>query len=131
MNRINPLYLLLLSFVIVFISLSMLTSEKNQLMSKSEESIVFEKMSVNFIGLKKEWFNKNEIKKQINILTNEFKSRKVDISTLFEDKKAVIKLNSQNKSIIESFVNKLLNNKFLINKLEISKNSVLVEVSIK
>lgn len=131
MNRINPLYLLLLSFIIVFISLSMLASEKNLFLSKIEESRLFEKMSVDFIALKKEWFDKNEIKKQINVLTNNSKFRKADIITTFEDKKAVIKLNSQDKNIIESFVNKILNNKFLINKLEISKTSVFVEVSLK
>ncbi len=131
MNRINPIYFLLLCFMVVIMSFSILSDSKNELIQKNEKKLAFEQTVHTYLGLKKGWFEKIETQQQIKYILNDFTFKKAKISSTIQNKKAIIKLKTKDKKTIKQFVNKLLNKKLLINKLDISKTTVIVEVSIK
>ena len=109
----------------------MVIQNKNALKIKSEKATIFEKSAAEFSTLKKGWFNKNETKKQIHYLVKDRKFKNAEVIKTDEKTKTIIQLKSKDKNVVNQFVNKLLNKKLLINKLDITKSSVNVEVSVK
>lgn len=131
MNRINPIYILLLCLTISLVSFSLLFDIKKELLSNTEKLSNFKNTASTFVSLKKDWNNKQEIQKQISNLSNEITSKKAKLLISFEKRVATIKLETSEKKVLNRFVNKLLNKKLKINKLDIRSNYVFVEVSLK
>lgn len=130
MNRINPIYILLLCLTLTILSFTTLTNVKNEVTLKSVDAENLEKSALKYSSLKKDWFTKEEIEKQIKYLIKDNSFKNADITTNFDRKTAMIKLKTKDEKIIHKFVNKLLNKKFIIKKLEITSRSVLVEVDL-
>ncbi len=131
MNRINPLYILFLFITFAIISFSMVKDVKSEFNNNVKKSLSFNKMAIEYASLKNNWFDKREIQRKINNLRNEIKVKNGKLEISISKKIAIIKLHTNEKEVIAKFVNKILNKKLLINKLDITRNQVFVEVNLK
>ena len=128
MNRINPLYLLLLCFTITFISFITLSSIKADLAENSKKFELFKQKAISFTDLKKSVGSKKESLSQINLIMKSFKEQ--NISSDIIKSKAIIKLQTTQKKLVQNFLNKFLNKKLKITAMEITKSYVVIEVAL-
>lgn len=129
MNKINPLYILLLFVCITLISFVSLGNIKNDYKISNEELYVFSQNAREYNLIKNSWINKNEIKNRAKNVLRYFSSKDYDKS---ENKNSInIKFKTFNKKILSKFLNKILNQKFIFTKLEITQSTVLVQIRLK
>ena len=131
MNRINPLYLIALTVTILFISLYSLNNEKTTFIEKKEELKLIQEKSKDYKSYKESWNNEAFVDKTIdNILkSRQFSNQKVLRAKTKNSLK--IKIESTNPNILNIFLNKILNKKLTIKKLEIEKSFINVEIGIR
>ncbi len=126
MNKINPLYLLLLFTVITFVSFFTLELNKNEVKKSFASLNSFSKTANEYSLIKNVWLNKNKIKRDINALLRSLTSEKITKTELVDSIK--IKMESKNEKKLSAFLNKLLNANFLFLKLEITQDVVFAEI---
>ena len=130
-NRINPIYIVLLLIILVFVSYSLVNTEKNnRVINNNQLSVTLKKVD-EYNEYKKNWYNKEKVLSELNLIlkSSSFKNKK---QLKVETKNTIkIKLESANSKDLTKFLNKILNNKFLINKLELNKNFVFIEIGFK
>lgn len=131
MNRLNPLYLVLLFLTLVFISFFSLLNEKKLYLEKVDESRLFEQKASEFQSLISYWKNEKFINKTIDeILKNSlFKNEQITKTASKESIK--IKIESSNPQVLDNFLNRFLNKQLIIKNLEIDKNFISLEVGLK
>jgi hypothetical protein len=131
MNRINPLYLIALTFTVLFISFYLLNNEKNLFTEKKNELVLIKQKAKDFKSYNKSWNNESFINKTLdNILrSRQFLNQKVLRAKTKNSIK--VKIQSTNQNILNTFLNKILNKKLSIKKLQIEKNFVNVEIGIR
>jgi len=130
MKRINPLYLIALSLTILFISFYVLNNEKIILIEKKDELNLIIKKAKDYKLYKESWNNEIFVSKTLdNILKNrKFLNQKVLRAKTKNSVK--VKILSSDQKILNAFLNKLLNKKLIIKKLEIEKSFINVEIGI-
>ena len=130
MNRINPLYLIALSLTIVFISFYLLNNEKISFIEKKDELSSIKQKAKEYKSYKDSWRNEKFVDKTLNsILKNrQFFNQKVLRAKTKNSVK--VKIQSSNQKILNAFLNKILNKKLIIKKLEIDKSFINVEIGI-
>lgn len=131
MKRLNPLYIILLFLVVVLISFFKLAeykkSYKEELGSLNEVKIKIK----DYNNLTSTWKNEQYATKILNQLSNNrvFKSAKISKS---KNKRFIsFKIESKNPRILDNFLNKILNKKLVIEKLELQKEFIDLQVGIK
>lgn len=131
MNRLNPLYLVLLFLTLVFISFFSLSNEKKLYLEKVNESRLFEQKASEYQSLISYWKNEKFINKTIDeILKNSlFKNEQITKTASKESIK--IKIESSNPQVLDNFLNRFLNKQLIIKNLEIDKNFISLEVGLK
>ena len=131
MNRLNPLYLVLLFLTLVFISFFSLLNEKKLYLEKVDESRLFEQKASEYQSLISYWKNEKFINKTIDeILKNSlFKNEQITKTASKESIK--IKIESSNPQVLDNFLNRFLNKQLIIKNLEIDKNFISLEVGLK
>ncbi|WP_108064278.1 hypothetical protein [Poseidonibacter lekithochrous] len=131
MNRLNPLYVIALSFTIVFVSFFLLNTESKNYDLKTKEFNIIAVKAKEYKQFKASWNNKSFVNKTLNqiLRSSTFKNQKV----LRVNGKNSIKLKmiSSNQKILNSFLNKLLNKKLIIKKLELNKSYIDLEIGLK
>lgn len=131
MNRLNPLYVIALSFTIVFVSFFLLNTESKNYDLKIKEFNTISVKAKEYKQFKASWNNKSFVNKTLNqiLRSSTFKNQKV----LRVNGKNSIKLKmiSSNQKILNSFLNKLLNKKLIIKKLELDKSYIDLEIGLK
>ena len=130
-NRINPLYIIILLLVMIFVSYSLLIKEKNNSFENNKQLVKTLKKVDEYNEYKQNWYNKKKVLSELNlILSNRvFKNQK---QLKVQNKNAIkVKLESNNSKVLSNFLNKILNKRFLINNLELNKKFVLVEIGFK
>ena len=131
MNKLNPLYILVLVFTILVISFIKLEDLKNNYNTQSSYLSSFDSKAKLYNEHKKTWFNEKNVAKKIDIIikSSVFKNEKI-LKT--QNKNFIkIKIESPNPRILDKFLNRVLNEKFLIKKLDIKKRSILMEIGFK
>ncbi len=131
MNKLNPLYILVLVFTILIISFVKLNDVKKDYALESSLVNSFDEKAIVFNDYKKTWFNeKVTIGKLESILKSSiFKNEKI-LKT--QNKNLIkVKIESSNPKILDKFLNRILNEKFLIKKLDINKRSIFIEIGFK
>ena len=129
MNKINPLYILLLLVLLTFVSFFILDLKKEENKKSFESLNIFSNTATQYAHIKKDWLNKNKIKRDINIILRNFRSEqlvKVELPASIK-----IKMETKNEKKLAAFLNKLLNSNFIFIKLEITQNLVLAEIRLK
>lgn len=131
MNRLNPLYVVLLIFTIVFVSFFSLSNEKNLYKEKVEESTQLEQKSKEYKSLTNVWKNEEYVNKTVDeILKNStFKNENIVKTASKENIK--IRIESSNPQVLDSLLNRVLNKQLIIKKLELDKNFINLEIGLK
>ncbi|MEA3513309.1 MAG: hypothetical protein U9R37_06880 [Campylobacterota bacterium] len=125
MKKIDPLYILLLSFAILIVSIISLSDSKQELFNTQNEYKEFVKLSSQYSGLKNSWQSKN-IDKKIEKVLKQSNIKKYDLSKTKNSIKIVVDDEPLNK--LDKFINKILNDSFEIKKLDISDKKIELEV---
>ena len=130
MNRINPLYLIALTLTVLFISVYSLNSEKKFFVEKKDELNLIKQKSKDYKSYKESWNNEAFVSKTLDdiLRSRQFSNQKVLRAKTKNSIK--VKIQSTNQNILNAFLNKILNKKLIIRKLEIEKSFVNVEIGI-
>lgn len=131
MNRLNPLYIILLFITIVFLSFYSISNEKKNYYKKVEETKQLESKALEFKNSVNTWTSERYVN---NILDEILKSQifaKEQISRSSTKELIKIKIDSSNPEILDIFLNKVLNKQLIIKKMQLDKNSINLEIGIK
>lgn len=131
MNRLNPLYIVLLLFTVLFISFFSLINIKKVYSEKLEETNEIQIKSKEYNSLVSYWKNEEFIQKTLDeILKNPLFKNENIVKT--ETKESIkIRIETPNSQILDSFLNKILNKQLIIKKIELDKNYINLEIGIK
>ena len=130
-NRINPLYIVLLLIVLVFVSYSLVQKEMTTNNMINKQVLIIQEKAAMYNEYKANWYNKSKVLSEVNSIlkSSSFRNKK---QLKVESKNAIkIKLEASDPKVLGKFMNKFLNKKFLINKLEVNKNFVFIEIGFK
>lgn len=131
MNKLNPIYIIALFATILFVSFFLLGNEKEIYSKKLNEVNEIEIKSKQFKEYKSNWNNERFVNKTLDKI---LKSRIYSNQKVFRVKtKNVIKVKMQSSDpkILNSFLNKILNKKLIIKKLELDKSFINLEIGLK
>lgn len=131
MKRLNPLYIISLFMTILFISIFLLSEQKDLLKEKTEELNQIQIKAKEYKSLKNSWNNEKYANETLDlILKNKmFSNQKILKASTNELLK--LKIQSDDPKILDSFLNKVLNKELAIKKLEIEKRYINLEIGIK
>ncbi len=128
MSRINPLYIVAIITSLLLISLYILNQNINIFKQKQNEYKQIQIKAKEYKDFNTSWNNKKNISKTLdNILKNRLflKEKILRVNTLNSIK---IKIQSKNQKVLNTFLNKILNKKFIIKKLNLTKNYISLEI---
>ncbi|WP_044417267.1 hypothetical protein [Halarcobacter anaerophilus] len=131
MSRINPFYLITLFLLLFILSLFSLNKEKESLKNIENEKKELFKLSQEYKDYKNSWFDKKQIEQRVSRIIKSITFKDEKILTSQTKNIIKIKIESQNEKILEKFLKKVLNEKFIIKKLEVKKESMYFEIGIK
>ena len=131
MKRLNPLYIISLFMTILFISIFLLSEQRDLLKEKTEELNQIQIKAKEYKSLKNSWNNEKYANETLDlILKNKmFSNQKILKASTNELLK--LKIQSDDPKILDSFLNKVLNKELAIKKLEIEKRYINLEIGIK
>ena len=131
MNRLNPLYIILLFVTILFLSFYTTSNEKKLYAEKINEVKNLQTKALEFKNLVNSWTNEKYINSTLDeILKSQiFVNQQITKTATKESIK--IKLESSNPQVLDTFLNKILNKQLIIKKLELNQNFIDLEVGIK
>lgn len=131
MNRLNPLYIILLFVTITFLSFYTSSNEKKSYIEKLDEIKVVQTKAFEFKSLASTWTNE----KYINNTLDEILKSQIFVNqqiTRTATKEAIkIKIQSSNQQVLDTFLNKILNKQLIIKKIELDSNFIDLEIGIK
>ena len=130
MNRLNPLYIILLFITIVFLSFYSISNGKNTYYKKVEETKELEIKALEFKNSLNAWTSEKYVN---NILDEILKNQiftKEQISRSSTKELIKIKIDSAKPEILDIFLNKVLNKQLIIKKMQVDKNSINLEIGI-
>ena len=131
MNRLNPLYVIALGVTIVFVSFFLLKEEVKLFNENNTEFNMIQVKAKEYKDFKSSWNNKAFVDKTLNqiLRSSSFKNQKI----LRVDTKNSVKLKmiSDNPRVLNSLLNKILNKKLIIKKLELDKTYIDLEIGLK
>lgn len=131
MNRLNPLYIILLFATILFLSFYTTSNEKNLYIEKVNEVKNLQTKALEYKNLVSSWTNE----KYINSTLDEILKSQIFVNqqiTKIATKESIkIKIESSNSQVLDTFLNKILNKQLIIKKLELNQNFIDLEIGIK
>ena len=131
MNRLNPLYIILLFTTILFLSFYTTSNEKSLYLEKINEVKSLQTKALEFKSLVNSWTNE----KYINSTLDEILKAQIFVNqqiTKTATKETIkIKIESANPQVLDTFLNRVLNKQLIIKKLEINSNFIDLEVGTK
>lgn len=130
MNRLNPIYIIVLLVVLSLVSFMLLDEKKKEFNSSVKDVQALKLLGNEYRVLKTNWRSKRSIENRLNSILNNSSFRNVSISKSFERKKFLVSAKTNNARTLNNLLNKILNEKFLIRKLEIKPTELKVEIGI-
>ncbi len=130
MNRLNPIYVLALVAVILFISFNMLFNIESEYNSAYKEKNSLGAKAQAFNEYKSRWFDKKSVEKRIDMLLKNSSFQNEKVLKVVNSNLIKIKIESKNQKILQTFLTRILNEKIMINKLQIEKDFISLEVGI-
>ena len=134
MNRINPVYVLMLLFVVLLMLMYKLDTTKEQVKDSLVEYKSTEALAVKLSSLKEVYADKVNIKKSLQKILRHSSLKSVSLQTKFKKSSLLLTAKSIDKNSLNLLVSKLVNNSFIINKMKvrkISENSAELSMEIK
>lgn len=131
MNRLNPLYIILLFVTFAFLSFYISSNQKESYLEKLNEVKTLQAKALEFKSLVNTWTNEKYINNTLDeILKSQiFANQQITKTATKESIK--IKIQSANPQVLDTFLNKILNKQLIIKKLELNVNFIDLEVGIK
>jgi hypothetical protein len=130
MNRLNPLYIILLFITIVFLSFYSISNKKNAYYKKVEETKQLESKALEFKNSVNTWTSEKYVNEILDeILKNQIFTKE-QISRSSTKELIKIKIDSTKPEILDIFLNKVLNKQLIIKKMQVDKNSINLEIGI-
>ena len=131
MNRLNPLYIILLFVTFTFLSFYISSNQKESYFEKLNEVKILQAKALEFKSLVNTWTNEKYINNTLDeILKSQiFANQQITKTATKESIK--IKIQSANPQVLDTFLNKILNKQLIIKKLELNVNFIDLEVGIK
>lgn len=130
MNRINPVYVLIGLFIIAFLSFVMVSSKKSEFERETQSLFTFKQKAKVYSDLSENWNNADKIKDTLNKVLNNSKFKQLNISRVDKDNSIKIKFSTKDPRIVDSFVNKILNEKLQIKRLDVTLFDVSLEIGV-
>jgi len=134
MNRINPIYILILLSVLLLMLIYKLDSTKEQLKDTQIAFASTEKLAIKLSSLKEVYANKQNIKKSLQKILKHSSLKSLSLQTKFKNSSLTIKANNIDKNSLNLLISKLVNNAFVISKMKVRKvsgNSAELSMEIK
>lgn len=130
MSRLNPLYLILLAFTLFFISFFVLNEEKRLFNELSIDVNSIKSKALSYKDYKSTWSSKAYAQSTIERILNSNPVKKARVLKTVSNKILKVKVESRDTKVLNSFLNKVLNKNLKINKLEINKAYIYLEVGL-
>ncbi len=131
MNKLNPLYIIVI-FVVVFIaSTFFLINQKKTYEDKLVELTNVSKSAKEYTAYKSNWNNKAFVERTINKILDGRSFRNQKVLKALTPKVLKVKLESSNQKVLNEFLNKVLNKKLLIKKLQLEKDFISLEIGLR
>ena len=134
MNRINPVYILVLLFVVLLMLMYKLDTTKEQVKDTLVEYKSTEALAVKLSSLKEVYADKVNTKNSLQKILRHSSLKSISLQTKFKKSSLLITAKSIDKNSLNLLVSKLVNNSFIINKMKvrkISENSAELSMEIK
>ena len=131
MNRLNPLYILGLFLTLFFISFFSLSNEKKSYFEKIDQVNQLQQKAQEYKYLTSYWKNEVFVNKTIDEIMKNSMFKNEQITKTASKDGVILKLESSNPQVLDGFLNRVLNKQLVIKKLELDKNFINLEVSIK
>lgn len=128
MNKINPLYILALMFTFVVLSFVQVDESKSSFIQKAQEFENLKYKAKEYKQLSASWASKENSIKTVNQIVNSAQFRKHKILKVETQKNIKVKIESQDAKVLNSFLNKILNKQLIINKMEVQKDYIALEI---
>ncbi len=131
MKRLNPIYILALIATLLIISFTSLSQKKDEYKSLNKNLNSLSIKAESFNEYKSSWFNKRKVIKKLDSIVKSSSFRKEKILRV-ENKNIIrVKIQSENPRVLNKFLNRVLNEKFIFKKLDIQKDSISFEIGVK
>lgn len=130
MNRLNPLYLIALCFSILLVSFFSLSSQKENYSDKLAQIADFEVKASKYKEYKSNWNNKQFVNKTLDLILRNKSFSNQKVLRVESKDKIKLKLISSDPKILNSFLNRILNKKLIIKKLELEKTYIALEIGL-
>ena len=131
MNRLNPLYVILLFITITFISFYSNSNAKNLYLEKIDEAKNLQIKALEFTNLVNSWTNEKYIYSILNEIMKSQVFENQQIIKIATKENIKIRIESANQQVLDVLLNKILNKQLIIKKLEMNSNSIDLEIGIK
>lgn len=131
MNRLNPLYVILLFITITFISFYSNSNAKNLYLEKIDEAKNLQIKALEFTNLVNSWTNEKYINSTLNEILKSQVFENQQIIKIATKENIKIRIESANQQVLDALLNKILNKQLIIKKLEMNSNSIDLEIGIK
>lgn len=130
MNRLNPLYLIALCFSILLVSFFSLSSQKENYSDKLAQIADLEVKASKYKEYKSNWNNKQFVNKTLDLILRNKSFSNQKVLRVESKDKIKLKLISSDPKILNSFLNRILNKKLIIKKLELEKTYIALEIGL-
>lgn len=131
MKRLNPLYIILLFLTFVFISFFQLNSTKNEYKNAYSDYEDLRSISKDFNELKTQWNNEKYVNETLDVILKNKMFSNQKILRAKVNNVIKLKIESSDPKILDNFLNKILNKPLQINKLELDKSFINLEIGVK
>lgn len=131
MNRLNPLYMILLFVTIAFLSFYISSNQKETYIEKLKEVKILQAKALEFKSLVNTWTSEKYINNTLDEILKGQTFANQQITRTATKESIKIKIQSTNPQVLDTFLNKILNKQLIIKKLELNTNFIDLEVGIK
>ena len=128
MNKINPLYILALMLTLVLLSFQQLNEQKNSFYEKAKEFENLKEKAKEYRHLSSSWASKENTVKTLNQIVNSAQFRKHKILKVETQKNLKVKIESKDSKVLNNFLNRVLNKQLIIDKMELQKDYIALEI---
>jgi len=126
MSKINPLFILGFTFLLFIYSIINLSFAKTSLYDMKLDFKQYNLISNRYYNLKNKWNKNKNIKDKIKNILKLSNIKEYNINTT--NKTIKIKINNSNVKVLGTFMNKILNETFVISKFTFTQTSLDLEV---
>ena len=131
MNRLNPIYILALVITVFIISVFILDEKKDEYKKSNSNFNSLNVKAKEFNEYKNSWFNEDVVEKKLDSILKSSSFRKEKILTTKDKNVIRVKIESNNQKVLDRFLNRILNERFIFKKVNIQKRYISFEIGLK